>query len=223
MKDSGYLLLVEDEPKVQASNKRVLERRGYRLKQAYTLAEARAIVAEEIPSAIVLDIQLPDGNGLTFLQEMRKTSNIPVLMLTAMGTPEDIIQGLEAGGDYYLTKPHQLEVFLTHVDALMRRAAMIPDTLVIGSIKIEVASNRAYISGVDMGLQQKESSLLMQFIQRPEENLSAEYLYEKVWGQKMMGDDNSLRAAVSKLRTKLDGSGYTIVKSRGEGYSFEPE
>ena len=93
---SGYLLLVEDEHEVQAGNKKILDRRGYRSRQAYSLAEARTIIAEEPPCAIVLDIGLPDGSGLDFLTELRQTSAIPVLMLTAMGTPEDIVKGLEA-------------------------------------------------------------------------------------------------------------------------------
>ena len=95
----GYLLMVEDEPIVQANNKKMLERRGYNVRQAYTLKEARELVAEEMPRAIVLDIHLPDGLGLDFLRELRKTSNVPVLLLTAMGTPEDVIKGLEVGGD----------------------------------------------------------------------------------------------------------------------------
>jgi len=122
---SGYLLMVEDEPVVQANNKMVLERRGYTLRQAYTLEEARALIAEEIPRAVILDIQLPDGNGLDLLHEIRENSNVPVLVLTAMGTPKDIIKGLEAGGDDYLTKPHDLQTFLKRVEALLRRAAKI--------------------------------------------------------------------------------------------------
>ena len=221
MNKTGYLLLVEDEPAVQENNKMVLERRGYKLRQAYTLAEAEAIVAEEPPCAIVLDIQLPDGNGLTFLHELRKTSNIPVLVLTAMGTPEDVIQGLEAGGDDYLTKPHELSVFLKRIEALLRRASLMPERLEIGLITIDTASNRAFINNTDMTLSQKEYALLQMFIQHPDKIIGAEQLYEKIWGQKMNGDCNALKKAISKLRAKLDGSGYTITASRGEGYCFE--
>jgi len=220
---SGYLLMVEDEPAVQANNKKILERRGYTVRQAYTLAQAREFIAEEMPRAIVLDIHLPDGLGLDFLKELRKTSNVPVLMLTAMGTPKDIIRGLELGGDDYLPKPYDLTVFLMRLTALLRRAAIIPEILGIGPIKVDVASSKAFFNNTDMGLSQKELSLLQQFMQQPEEMLSAEYLYEKVWGQKMLEKDNSLKVAISKLRSKLQGSGYTIVASRGEGYCFERE
>jgi len=221
MLNSGYLLLIEDEPIVQENNKKILQRRGFTLRQAFTLAEAWEIINQEPPRAIVLDIQLPDGNGLDFLLELRKTSNIPVLMVTAMGTTQDIIRGLEAGGDDYLTKPYDLSVFLMRVEALIRRASLVPDTLEIGPLKLDPASGKAFIGGLDVTLSQKEYSLLQQFVQHPDKILSAEYLYEKVWGQEMFEDDNSLKVAVSKLRSKLAGSGYTITSSRGEGYYIE--
>ena len=129
MDNNGYLLLVEDEPHVQANNKDILERRGYALRQAYSLDEARKIIGEEMPRAVVLDLQLPDGSGLDFLAEIRQTSNVPVLMLTAMNTSEDVIRGLEAGGDDYLTKPYELNVFLARVTALIRRASLMPETV----------------------------------------------------------------------------------------------
>jgi len=223
MLSSGYLLLIEDEPLVQANNKRILQRRGYTLRQAFSLAEARELIGRELPRAIVLDIQLPDGDGLEFLQELRKKSNVPVLMLTAMGTTQDIIRGLEAGGDDYLTKPYDLSVFLMRVEALLRRASLVPDTLEIGPLKLDPASGRAFIDGTNVTLSQKEYSLLSQFVQHPNMILSAEYLYEKVWGQEMFEDDNSLKVAVSKLRSKLADSGYTITSSRGEGYYIERE
>jgi len=223
MLNSGYLLLIEDEPLVQANNKKILQRRGFPLRQAYTLAEAWEIIRHEPPRAIILDIQLSDGSGLDFLLELRMTSNVPVLMLTAMGTTQDIIRGLEAGGDDYLTKPYDLSVFLMRVEALLRRASLVPDALEIGPLKLDPASGKAFIGGEDMTLSQKEYSLLQQFVQHPNKIFGAEYLYEKVWGQEMFEDDNSLKVAVSKLRAKLADSGYTITSSRGEGYYIERE
>ena len=221
--ESGYLLLVEDEPLVQVNNKKILQRRGYVIKQAMSLAEAREKIAEDSPRAIVLDIMLPDGSGLDFLNELRQTSNVPVLLLTAMGTSQDIIRGLEAGGDDYLTKPYNLSVFLMRVEALLRRSSLVPDMLEVGPLKLDPASGKAFIDGEDMVLPQKEYALLQQFAQYPEKIISAEYLYEKVWGQEMLEEDKSLKVAISKLRSKLAGSGYTITASRGEGYYLERE
>jgi len=224
MNKQGYLLMVEDEPRIQANNKKILEREGYALRQAYTLAEARKIMEEEQPRAIVLDIQLPDGSGLKFLHELREASNtVPVLVLTAMGTKEDVVRGLESGGDDYLSKPYDPLEFLKRVQALLRRASTIPDTLTIGRLKLDIPSDTAYIDGEDMCLSQKEFALLRLFIQRPEKMLGADYIYEKVWGQEMAGDENALRTIVSRLRKKLTDSGYTIAVERGEGYVFERE
>ncbi|MCL2752901.1 MAG: response regulator transcription factor [Defluviitaleaceae bacterium] len=219
----GYLLMIEDDPAIQADNKKILEQHGYNVRQAFSLAQAREIIASEPPSVITLDLKLPDGSGLDFLRETRKISNVPVLILTASDTPSDIINGLEAGGDDYITKPYDINVFLVRITTLMRRASQIPDMLEIGPIRINMAANKAFLNGEDMCLTQKELSLLQQFTQYPEEIMLPSALYEKVWGQKMLGQDNSLKVAISKLRTKLFGSGYTIVASRGEGYCFERE
>jgi len=222
--DTGYLLLVEDEPALQAMNKQILQRSGHTVKQAFTLKEAREIINESPPKGIILDIQLPDGSGLDLLQEIRNTSNIPVLILTTYGSKDDIIRGFDLGSDEYLVKPYEdIEIFRMRVDNLLRRAASIPDTLDFGTIKLFPASGIAMLDGEDMLLSQKEYSILQLFVQNPEKILSAEYIYEKIWGQEMLDGDNSLKVAVAKLRKKLNGSAYTITASRGEGYYLERE
>ena len=218
-----FILLVEDEFIIQEKNKRILERRGYTIRQAYTLAEARSIIADQLPRAIILDISLPDGNGLDFLRELRKTSNIPVLMLTSMGTPEDIIRGLKSGGDDYLPKPYDLAIFLTRLEALMRRASMIPEMLELGPLILEPASGRALLYGEDMVLSLKEYTLLQHFVLHLGETLSAEYLYEKVWGLTAPDGDKALKNMVYRLRKKLEDSGYTISAERNEGYILEEQ
>jgi len=219
--DNGYLLMVEDDPLVQEKNKTMLERRGYKVRQAFTIAEARAAIAQEVPRVIILDIGLPDGSGLTFLQEIRETSTIPVLMLTAMGTPEDKVRGLTTGSDDYLAKPYDFDEFLVRIDALLRRASIIPETLVIGQLRLDTTSGTAFLSGEDMMLSKKEYSLLQLFMQQPDKVMGAEYVYEKVWGQDMLDNTEAFRAAVHRLRKKLEDSGYTITFERGEGYMFE--
>ena len=218
---SGYLLLVEDEPVVQSNNMKILRRRGYSIRQAFTLAQAWELIKAEAPRGIILDLQLPDGSGIDFLKELRKDSDIPVLILTAMGTKEDIIRGFETGSDDYLTKPYDLSVFLMRVQTLLRRASAIPDTVEYGALQLFPASGRALLNGEDMLLSQKEYSILQLFVQYPEKILSAEYLYEKVWGQEMIEKDNSLKVVISKLRTKLADSMFTVTASRGEGYYLE--
>ena len=219
--ETGYLLLVEDEPAVQSNNMKILQRRGYAIKQAYTLAEAREIIKDDPPKGIILDLQLPDGNGIDFLKELRQESEIPVLILTAMGGKEDIVRGFETGSDDYLTKPYDLSVFLMRVQTLLRRASSIPDVLEYGPLQLYPAAGKALLNGEDMMLSQKEYSILQLFVQYPDKILSSEYLYEKVWGQEMNEKDNSIKVVISKLRTKLADSSYTVTASRGEGYYLE--
>ena len=219
--ESGYLLMIEDEPIIQANNKKLLERRGFRVRQAFTLKEAQEIIKEELPKCITLDLQMPDGDGLDFLAELRKTSNIPVLILTSRGTHQDIIKGLESGGDDYLPKPYDLQVYLARLTTLMRRAAMVPESITVGPILLDIVASRAYYDGEDLRLQQKEFALLKIFAQRPGQVVSTEYLYEKVWGFRSLDTGNSLKVTVSKLRSHLAGSGYTISSSKGEGYFLE--
>jgi len=218
------ILLVEDEKDIQFANKIILERRGgYKVRLAMNLAEARQCIMESEPDIIILDIMLPDGSGLDFLKELRKEKNIPVLILTALSESGDELKGIQSGGDDYITKPYDNDILLARIDMVLRRANSIPDKLIIGRIKIETASKRAYANDKDMGLMSKEFSLLEQFIQYPQKIMSAEYLYEKVWGQKMIGDDRTLRTTISSLRAKLHdfNAGHTIISSRGEGYYLE--
>jgi len=219
--DSGYLLLIEDEPAVQANNMKILQRRGYNVRQAYSLEEARTLIDETPPRGIILDLRLPDGSGLDFLTELRESSDIPVLILTAHSSTEDIIRGFELGSDDYLTKPYDLSIFLMRVETLLRRAAAIPDTLDFGTIKLFTSSAIATLDGDDMLLSQKEYSILQLFVQNPDKILSTEYIYEKVWGQEMIESDNSIKVAIAKLRKKLADSDYTVTASRGEGYYLE--
>jgi len=219
--ENGYLLLVEDEPAVQANNMKILRRHGYKIKQAFTLEEAGTIIAEEPPLGIILDLRLPDGNGLDFLKKLREESDIPVLILTAHGRPEDIVRGIELGSDDYLTKPYDLEVFLVRVESLLRRASVVPETLEYDTITLYPASGIALLDGEDMMLSHKEYSILQLIVQNREKILSAEHIYEKVWGQEFIESDGSLKVAIARLRKKFSDSVYTITASRGEGYYLE--
>ena len=217
----GYLLMIEDEPIIQANNKKLLERRGFRVRQAYTLKEAKQIIDEELPKCITLDLQMPDGDRLDFLAELRKKTNVPVLILTSRGTHQDIIKGLESGGDDYLPKPYDLQVYLARLTTLMRRAAMVPESITVGPILLDIVASRAFLNGEDMRLQQKEFALLKIFAQRPGQIINADYLYKKVWGWRSLDAGNSLKVTISKLRSHLVSSGYTITAAKGEGYFLE--
>ena len=220
MNKNETILLVEDDIKLLNSNRLLLESEGYDVQTAETLEDARRHLRRATPDAVVLDIVLPDGNGLDFLGELRRASALPVLFLTALGTDADVMKGLEIGGDDYLSKPVAAGVFLTRIKAMLRRAANLPETLTKGPLTLNIFSGQAFLGGEDMMLAQKEFNLLSLFTQHENEILAAEYLYKKAWGQPMRNDTNAVKVMASRLRKKLEGSGYTIKSEYGEGYRF---
>lgn len=141
------LLLIEDNPRIQLANKDMLEMLGYEVAIAMNLAEARACLSAQKPDVAVLDIMLPDGSGLDFLRELRRIADLPVLMLTALRTTEDIVRGLSLGTDDYLAKPYAYPVLAARVDALLRRSARVPETLTKGALRFDLLANQTFLSG----------------------------------------------------------------------------
>lgn len=217
------ILLVEDNEQIMQGNERMLKRRGYEVITALSLAEARIAIQAQMPDLFVLDIMLPDGSGLDFMAELRKYSQTPVLLLTGLTTPEDIVRGLTAGGDDYLPKPYDFGVLLARVEALLRRAQQVPECIHKGRLRLDVTADVATLDDTDLMLSQKEFSLLLIFVQNEERFIGAEYLYEKVWKQAMTGNSNTLKTTINRLREKIKSSDYRIAWSRGEGYCFERE
>lgn len=217
------ILLLEDNEQIMQGNERMLKRRGYEVITALTLAQARIAIQARMPDLFVLDIMLPDGSGLDFMSELRKYSQTPILLLTGLTTPEDIVRGLTVGGDDYLPKPYDFGVLLARVEALLRRAQQVPERIHKGRLCLDVTADVATLDGADLLLSQKEFSLLLIFVQNEERFVSAEYLYEKVWKQAMVGNSNTLKTTINRLREKIKSSDYRIAWSRGEGYCFERE
>lgn len=217
------LLLIEDNPRIQLANKDMLELLGYEVSLAMNLAEARACLLIKRPDVVVLDIMLPDGSGLDFMRELHQNSNVPVLMLTALGTSEDTVRGLSVGADDYLAKPYAYPVLAARVEALLRRAEQIPEKLTRDRLSLDVAAGVASLDGSDLLLTQKEFALLLIFMQNEGRFISSEYLYEKAWKQPMVGNSQALKKTIFNLRKKIENSGWRIEWSRGEGYCFEQE
>ena len=219
------ILFVEDNEKIMHANIRKFMRAGYETAAAPTLAAARLSISERTPDAVVLDIMMPDGSGLKFMQELREGgySDVPVLLLTGLGAKEDVVRGLAAGGDDYLTKPYDFEELLARVEALLRRTGKVPEIVTKGRLSLNLAASAAILDQTDLLLAQKEFALLFIFVQNEDRHISAEYLYEKVWRAPMAGDNHALKSAISRLREKIKGSGWKIEWSRGEGYSFVSE
>ena len=219
------ILLVEDNEKIMYGNQRLFSLAGFETIAALTLSEARSCITSQKPDAIILDIMLPDGSGLDFMRELRESEHagIPILLLTGLTAPEDIIQGLTSGGDDYLTKPYDFPILLARVEALLRRAERVPERITKGRLTLDMSAGIALLDETDLLLAKKEFALLLIFVQNPKRMIDGEYLYEKVWNQPMSGDANALKSTIKRLRSKIEGSGWQIEWSRGEGYCFEKE
>lgn len=219
--------MVEDDPDILWTNKSMFVSQGYAVVTAESLLEARVRLDETPPDVIVLDVMLPDGNGLDFIPEIRKITTAPILMLTALSEKDNRLAGLLAGGDDYISKPYDIDELCAKVAAFLRRDEMLSqkppaDTFMHGPITLDIMANQAYINGESMELSVKEFSLLHFFVKNEGKILTKEALYEAIWKQELCGDDRAVRIAVSRLRKKLETSNceYDILGARSEGYVF---
>ena len=214
------ILLVEDNVEIQTLNRNLLSESGYRVRLAESITEARNSIAYSEPDMIVLDIMLPDGNGLDFLKNVRGENNdIPVLILSALGATEERVVGLRAGGDGYITKPYDNDELLAQIETLLRRANR--GVIKLGPITINKDTWRAYIGDVDIHLSRTEFTLLLLLIKNENITVSAEYLYEGAWSSPLNNHAGALQFQISKLRNKIEPSGYAITTKRAKGYLFE--
>ena len=223
MQNRKTILLIEDNADVQEFNRYLLEQQGFAVETADTLAAAREIVARLMPDAIVLDIGLPDGNGLDFLKELRKTSKVPVLILTGYGKDGDVVLGFKSGCDDYLSKPYTFEVLLARLTRMLQSAEQFPRRMTFGALELDVFGGKAFLRGSDLFLAHKEFTLLLTLAQNAGQTLETGYLYDKVWGQSINDNPGALKNMVYRLRKKIKGSGYDIFAERGQGYVFETE
>ena len=214
------ILLVEDNERLNDGNRRMLESEGYEVLTALTLAEARERLAHS-PDVILLDIMLPDGNGTDFCAEIRAVSDAHVLFLTSRREHEEKLRSLRAGGDDYITKPFKMDELLERVASSIRRRGMSKaraQSITKGSLTLDVIARRAYLSGEDLCLTPMEYGVLLLLAQNEGQAMSAEAVYEKVWGvPPVRADRNTVKKTVSCVRGKIEPSGYTIHSIYGKG------
>lgn len=216
------ILLVEDNPYITKINRSALSMHNYRVLEARTIEQGRKLLERENPSLIILDILLPDGNGLSFCEEVRKKRGVPILFLSALGENRDIVDGLMRGGDDYLPKPYDLNVLLARVEALLRRAGQKPEAVMtVGALTLDMVSQRAQVKGEDIALTPKEFTILLYLTQNKGCEVQTERLYEAAWGQPMADDPNAVRVTVSRLRNKIEPADLQIAAVRGSGYRLD--
>jgi DNA-binding response OmpR family regulator len=219
--------MIEDSVDILDLNEAVIDRffeGKIRIYKSGTLSEARGLIfdlGKEI-DVILLDINLPDGSGLSILPDIHNHSNASVIVLSAKNTKEDIIRGLSQGGDDYISKPYDLDELCVRIMAAIRRKKRENNILRGGRLKIDPNTLSAYLDGENLSLTPKEFSILMLFIENEGKTLSNEFIYKEVWKRPMSGDSMALQKHISNLKTKLERSDFlAITNLRSVGYVFE--
>ena len=217
------LLLVEDDPTMQTTLQRALERRGIRVTAVGEGAAALRQWAARLPDAVVLDLTLPGLDGLQVLQQARTRGlRTPVLILTARGTVGDRVLGLNAGADDYLPKPFDLDELEARLRALLRRSAdptpAAGHSVQIGAIRYDKDSGALYRNSEVMELTPRELALMHALLVQPGHAVTKERLYELVFPGQLDVQYEAIEVVVYRLRKKLAGTGLTLMTLRGLGY-----
>lgn len=219
------ILLVEDNEHIMAINTKYLSSLGYEIEQAYSVKQAKEKLSVFQADLIVLDVMLPDGDGVELCRQIRRQRGTPILFLTAKVADRDIIFGLESGGDEYLTKPYDLDVLGAKVKALLRRSGrVLPQArnFTIGSLLLDIVQSQAFLRNETLNLSRTEFGILLYLAQNRGRTVSKEELYQAVWGVRDEENGTMLWTAVSRLNRKIapyeedfyidsDHSGYELI------------
>ena len=224
--DRAKILVVDDESRMRKLVRDFLEREGYYVLEAADGEEAMEIFYEEKELALlILDVMMPKMDGWQVLREVRQSSKVPIIMLTARGEERDELQGFGLGVDEYISKPFSPKILMARVEAVLRRtrtfdAAEIADA---GGIIIDKAAHQVTVDGKNVELSYKEFELLTYFVENQGIALSREKILNNVWNYDYFGDARTIDTHVKKLRSKLGEKGNCIKTIWGMGYKFEVE
>ena len=223
---SPTILVVEDESSIASFVALYLKNAGYTVRTASTGSEALTLVASEQPALIVLDLMLPDLDGIEVCKRIRQDSDVPILMLTARDEDVDKIIGLEVGADDYMTKPFNPRELVARVKSILRRAAperKEPETAVLrhGDLVIDSGRREVKVGDQEIQLAPKEFDLLWELLDHRGLVLTRDQLLERVWGYTFAGDTRTVDVHVRQLRRKL-GEASPIVTVWGVGYKVGP-
>lgn len=227
------ILVIDDEPGIQGFVQTNLERAGFEVIQAMTAREALDALSGQNPDCIVLDLGLPDMDGLDLCREIRRTRQTPVVMLTARGDDIDKILGLELGADDYMVKPFNPRELVARVKAVLRRAgAGTPSEapgrrcVQIFDLRIDPDRHEVHRGPRTLELTPKEYDLLLFLANHPGFTFTREKLLQEVWGYDFFGDDRTVDVHVRRLREKLEDDAnapFFIMTVWGVGYKFRDQ
>jgi len=227
---AATVLLVEDESSIADPFAQALERNGFTPVIARTAREALLLARERRPDVVLLDLMLPDGDGRDVCRELRRTSNVPIIMLTARGTVTDRMVGLEIGADDYVVKPFATGEVISRIRAVLRRARSADPTpmrvLTALDLRVDLDARRAWLSEAPLELTRKEFDLLARLARDAGKVVSRETLMSDVWDENWFGSTKTLDVHIAGLRRKLHddpGAPRYIETVRGVGFRFSAD
>lgn len=224
--DRIKILVVDDESRMRKLLKDFQEREGYRVIEAADGLEAMERFYEDKEIALlILDVMMPNMDGWQVCREVRQSSKVPIIMLTARSEERDELQGFELGVDEYIAKPFSPKILVARAEAVLRRAHALDaeQTLNAGGISVDKSAHQVKIDGTETELSYKEFELLTYFIENQGIALSREKILNNVWNYDYFGDARTIDTHVKKLRNKLGDKGNYIKTIWGMGYKFEVE
>jgi DNA-binding response OmpR family regulator len=223
------ILTVEDDERIRTAVKLALEDEGWTVDEAASGEDAIAAFAHAPADVVLIDIMLPGIDGFEVCRSLRRTSDVPIIMVTARADTHDVVAGLEAGADDYLTKPFAPKELSARIRALLRRArtpehAPSGQALRFGELEVIPDQGVVRIAGNEVHLTKTEFRLLCELASSPGRVFSRELLLERVWGYDYLGDSRLVDMAIKRLRDKVEdepGRPQRITTVRGVGYRFE--
>ena len=220
------ILVIDDESRMRKLVRDFLTKNGYEVLEASNGEEAMEVFYEEKNiDLLILDVMMPKMDGWEVCREIRKTSKVPIIMLTAKADERDELLGFELGVDEYITKPFSPKILVARVEAILRRINVNNDDGVIsvGDIVMDKNAHEVSVGGKQIELSYKEFELLAYFIDNQGIALSRERILNNVWNYDYFGDARTIDTHVKKLRSKLGEKGDLIKTIWGMGYKFEVE
>ena len=219
------VLVIEDDPSVQEAIALALESEGHRVRTAGTGPDGVEQWRSVRPDLILLDVMLPGFDGFEVCRQIRRTDQVPIIMLTARSDAVDVVVGLESGADDYVTKPFEARVLLARIKAVLRRQHRDPDAglMRFGDLEIDVAGMAVTKAGDPVHLSPTEFRLLAVLGGRPGQVFTRDMLLEQVWDYSYLGDSRLVDVCVQRLRTKVesDPKQPTLIQTvRGAGYKL---
>ena len=224
------VLVVDDDATVREVVVDYLRAAGHEVSQAVDGAGALASVHASSPDLVVLDVMMPGIDGLEVCRRLRRLSDVPVVLLTALGSEQDRVVGLEIGADDYVTKPFSPRELVLRVDSILRRSsgaavADVPAVLVDGDLVVDRDRHRVTLAGVETALTARELDLLTFLVSSPGVAFSRDDLLQRVWGWSF-GDQSTVTVHVRRLREKIEADPTTptrLLTVWGVGYRWEPQ